>query len=96
MHRPALGTAVHFNDVGQTGPCRHAILTALPITLKREPYDGCPNGSSGEWIADLMVSGARAFGFREGVDWAGSPTATRFPEDATNGTWHTADQCKEA
>jgi hypothetical protein len=96
QERPELGANVHYNAAAETGPCRLAVLTALPATLSREPYDGCPNGSSDEWIADLMILGPRALDFRERVDWAGSPSIDGYPEDATEGTWHTADQCKEA
>lgn len=77
--------------------CRIAIVTSMPTHLRREPFDGCPNGSGGEWIADLLILGPGPLHARENVDWARSPTVLQYPEHAEpDGTWHAAGRCQEA
>lgn len=57
--RVSVGSIVHYVNHGMadgaTKDCRAAIVTEVPEALTREPMDGCPNGTNGEWIAGLAV-----------------------------------------
>ncbi|MGW6455500.1 hypothetical protein ACWF94_06150 [Streptomyces sp. NPDC055078] len=72
-------------DGSQTYPsvCRAAIITEVPEHLLREPLDGCPNGTQGEWIASLAVLNPSGIFFDQAVPYA-EPDGSGL----VGGTWH--------
>lgn len=88
--KPTVGRIVHYvshgtpprEDGSQAHPsvCRAAIVTEVPEYLTAEPFDGCPNGTNGLWLASLAVL---------------NPTGMFFNQDCEQdehvhegGTWH--------
>ncbi|MGW2213304.1 hypothetical protein [Streptomyces sp. NPDC001781] len=87
---PGVGRVVHYVSHGTpvredgtqayTAQCRAAIITAVPEYLTAEPFDGCPNGTDGQWTASLAVLNPTGMFFNENL-----------PQDEDGhegGTWH--------
>lgn len=53
--RPSIGEIVHYVSTSDGRPCRAAVITEVPKYLTAEPFDGCPNGTEGQWLANLAV-----------------------------------------
>ena len=77
--RPSVGRTVHYVSTSDGKSCRAAIITEVPQHLTAEPFDGCPNGTEGQWLASLAVlnptgteyvAGAP---YNDGTDANGSP-----------------------
>ncbi|MCX4232016.1 hypothetical protein [Streptomyces ortus] len=98
--KPHLGDQVHYVErdrrTDQPLPCRLAFISEVPRFLNREPLDGCPNGTDGEWIASLVVVGRTGFAFAGDADYL-TPHGSNAPwaEDAAT-SWHVAADCEEA
>jgi len=88
--QPSVGRIVHYvshgtpvrEDGSQAYParCRAAIITEVPESLEKEPLDGCPNGTQGQWIASLAVLNPTGAFFNEGV--------AQDEHLHDGGTWH--------
>lgn len=82
--RPSVGRIVHYVSYGTPGGeypsvCRAAVITEVPEDLAAEPYDGCPNGTDGQWIAGLAVLNPEGFFFNRDAEYS---------EEQRGGTWH--------
>ncbi|MFF6940476.1 hypothetical protein [Streptomyces lavendulae] len=82
--RPSVGRVVHYVSYGTPGGeypsvCRAAVVTEVPEYLTAEPFDGCPNGTDGQWVAGLAVLNPEGFLFNRDV---------AFSEEQRGGTWH--------
>lgn len=90
MSTPSVGRIVHYvshgtplrEDGTQAFPpkCRAAIITDVPDHLTREPFDGCPNGAEGQWIASLAVLNPSGLFFDQGIE--------QDEDSHGGGTWH--------
>ncbi|MFD6416013.1 hypothetical protein [Streptomyces sp. NPDC060194] len=87
---PTVGRIVHYVSHG-TPPredgtqayasrCRAAIVTEVPDYLTAEPFDGCPNGTQGQWLASLAILNPTGQFFNEHV--------AQDEAEHTGGTWH--------
>jgi hypothetical protein len=97
--KPTLGDQVHYvgqDRYGQYQPCRLAVITEVPPILQAEPFDGCPNGSQGLWLASLIIFGRTGFAFEEDVDYLHPNGSDQLRDDDITTTWHTATDCGEA
>jgi len=94
--RPFVGETVHYVSHGTpvrddgtqafTPQCRAAIIAAVPKYLLEEPMDGCPNGTDGEWLADLAVFNPTGLFFQQNLK-----LDQHLPGDG--GTWHYQEDC---
>ncbi|MFJ1865554.1 hypothetical protein ACIOD1_13065 [Streptomyces sp. NPDC088097] len=81
---PSVGRIVHYVSYGTPGGeypsvCRAAVITEVPDHLTAEPFDGCPNGTEGQWIAGLAVLNPEGFFFNRDA---------QHSEEQRGGTWH--------
>jgi len=82
--QPSIGRVVHYVSYGTPGGeylsvCRAAVITEVPPHLTAEPFDGCPNGTEGQWVAGLAVLNPEGCFFNRAVE---------FSEEHRGGTWH--------
>ncbi|SOE25656.1 hypothetical protein [Streptomyces sp. OK228] len=83
--KPSVGRIVHYVSYGTPGGehpsvCRAAVITEVPQYLTAEPFDGCPNGTDGQWIAGLAVLNPEGFFFNRGVPYTTDGTDPGDPE----------------
>jgi hypothetical protein len=93
MQQPSVGRIVHYVSHGSPiredgtqayeSVCRAAIITEVPRSLTAEPFDGCPNGTDGRWIAGLAVLNPTGAHFRCDV-----PYSDGSDDSEASGTWH--------
>lgn len=81
---PSVGRVVHYVSYGTPGgeyssECRAAIIAGVPKHLEEEPLDGCPNGTDGEWLADLCVLNPTGMFFNR---------CALDEHEKNGGTWH--------
>jgi hypothetical protein len=88
MPQPSVGRIVHYVSYGTPGgeytsQCRAAIIAGVPDHLEAEPLDGCPNGTDGNWLADLTVFNPTGLFFN---------TCAQDETEHLGGTWHWPEQ----
>lgn len=97
--KPRLGDQVHYvatdRNTGKPLPCRLAFISEVPKYLLREPFDGCPNGTDGQWIASLVAVGRTGLVFEEDLDYLHPTTSDNPWADETAASWHSAADCEE-
>lgn len=89
MPQPSVGRVVHYVSHGSpvqpdgtqryAPECRAAIIAGVPKHLEEEPLDGCPNGTDGNWLADLTVFNPTGLFFN---------TCAQDEHEHLGGTWH--------
>jgi len=97
--KPRLGDQVHYaatdKSIGSVLPCRLAFISEVPEHLLREPFDGCPNGTEGLWIASLVAVGKTGLVFEEDLDYRHPAKPDDIWHDAGTASWHTVEDCEE-
>jgi hypothetical protein len=86
--QPSVGRIVHYVSTSDGNPCRAAVITEVPKYLTAEPFDGCPNGTEGQWLANLAVLNPTGTEYVHGVphnDGDESTGAADCPEQRTHG-----------
>lgn len=96
---PRLGDQVHYvatdRSTGEPLPCRLAFISEVPKHLKREPFDGCPNGTEGQWIASLVTIGRTGLLFEEDLDYLHPNGSDALWAEETTASWHSTADCGE-
>jgi hypothetical protein len=87
---PSVGRVVHYVSHGSpvredgtqafAAQCRAAVITEVPEYLTAEPFDGCPNGTEGQWIVSLAVLNPSGMFFNTGL--------CQDEDSHEGGTWH--------
>jgi len=81
VHYVSHGTPVREDGTQAYAPkCRAAIITDVPQYLLAEPFDGCPNGTGGQWIASLAVLNPTGMFFDQAL--------SQDEDTREGGTWH--------